>query len=77
MGVTEDNLKDFPGEVYNDDTGKTNFMVTSIDKLANWARSNSLWPLTFGTSCCGWFPQCMTGAVLVLKWLVLLHARPT
>ena len=52
MGVNEDNLKDFPGEVYSDDTGKANFMVTSIDKLANWARSNSLWPLTFGTSCC-------------------------
>ena len=52
MGVTEDNLKDFPGEVFSDDTGKANFMVTSIDKLANWARSNSLWPLTFGTSCC-------------------------
>ena len=52
MGVTEDKMKDFPGEVYSDDTGKANFMVTSIDKLANWARSNSLWPLTFGTSCC-------------------------
>lgn len=52
MGVTENNMKDFPGEVYNDETGKTNFMVTSVDKLANWARSNSLWPLTFGTSCC-------------------------
>lgn len=52
MGVTKDNLADFPGEVFRDDTGKANFMVTNIDKLANWARSNSLWPLTFGTSCC-------------------------
>ena len=52
MGVTEDNLTDFPGEVFRDDTGRANFMVTNIDKLANWARSNSLWPLTFGTSCC-------------------------
>ncbi|HEY9789481.1 MAG TPA: NADH-quinone oxidoreductase subunit B family protein [Candidatus Obscuribacterales bacterium] len=23
-----------------------------IDPVANWARSNSVWPLTFGTSCC-------------------------
>ncbi len=42
----------FPGEIYSDDAGNANFMVTSVDKLANWARSNSLWPLTFGTSCC-------------------------
>lgn len=50
MDVTQ--KPDFPGEVYTDETGKTNFLVTTVDKLANWARSNSLWPLTFGTSCC-------------------------
>ena len=27
-------------------------MLTCIDSVINWARSNSLWPLTFGTSCC-------------------------
>lgn len=26
--------------------------VTSIDEVVNWSRSNSLWPLIFGTSCC-------------------------
>ena len=30
-----------------------NFMVTSIDTVLNWSRANSLWPLTFATSCCG------------------------
>ena len=51
MDVNHDNLA-FPGEIYQDDSGKTNFIVTSVDKLANWSRSNSLWPLIFGTSCC-------------------------
>lgn len=27
-------------------------VLTSMDFMINWARSNSLWPLTFGTSCC-------------------------
>ncbi len=30
-----------------------NVILTSIDAIYNWARSNSLWPLTFATSCCG------------------------
>ena len=28
-------------------------IFTAIDAIYNWARSNSLWPLTFATSCCG------------------------
>lgn len=31
----------------------TNVVVGSVDQLINWGRSNSIWPLTFATSCCG------------------------
>lgn len=30
-----------------------NIIISSIDFVTNWARSNSIWPLTFATSCCG------------------------
>ena len=28
------------------------FIVTSVDKLVNWARTGSMWPVTFGLACC-------------------------
>lgn len=31
----------------------SNIIVTSIDYILNNSRANSLWPLTFATSCCG------------------------
>jgi len=30
-----------------------NILMTTIDDIINWGRSNSIWPLTFATSCCG------------------------
>ncbi len=33
--------------------GAPEIFTTRLDAIVNWARKNSLWPLPFGTSCCG------------------------
>ena len=40
----------FPGEVHQTPGG--GILLSKLDDVINWARSNSLWPLVFGTSCC-------------------------
>jgi NADH-quinone oxidoreductase subunit B len=40
----------FPGDVHSTPSGGV--LVSKLDDMINWARSNSLWPLVFGTSCC-------------------------
>ena len=34
------------------DIAEKGFLVTQSDKLINWARTGSLWPMTFGLACC-------------------------
>jgi NADH-quinone oxidoreductase subunit B len=54
-GSGEDKFKSesslaFPGEIHQTPSGGV--LVSKLDDVINWARSNSLWPLVFGTSCC-------------------------
>jgi NADH-quinone oxidoreductase subunit B len=39
-----------PGD--NASLQKRGFVVSSVDSVVNWARTGSLWPLTFGLACC-------------------------
>jgi NADH-quinone oxidoreductase subunit B len=39
-----------------------NILVGKVNDLINWGRSNSVWPLTFATSCCGIEFMCVGGA---------------
>jgi NADH-quinone oxidoreductase subunit B len=41
----------FPGLVHETPGG--GILSGPLEDVVNWARSNSLWPLTFATSCCG------------------------
>src|SRR6185369_13352140 len=36
----------------SDEVERKGFLVTSLNDLVNWARSGSLWPMTFGLACC-------------------------
>ncbi len=47
-GASQDALL---GQVLNEFNDK-GFVVASLDKLVNWARTGSMWPMTFGLACC-------------------------
>ncbi|KAL5366427.1 hypothetical protein BJX96DRAFT_34676, partial [Aspergillus floccosus] len=32
--------------------GAMQYVLTTLDQVANWARQSSLWPMTFGLACC-------------------------
>ena len=47
---TETKQDNFPGQIHELPGG--GIVLSTLDDIINWARSNSLWPLTFATSCC-------------------------
>lgn len=59
MGDTENFVISQPPELFartdeTDDTAliRESVITTTLDSALNWARKNSLWPMTFGLACC-------------------------
>ena len=46
-------LQDTALSLVTDELKDKGFVVGNLDKLINWARTGSLWPMTFGLACCG------------------------
>jgi len=55
MGIKSMKYEDFKDndtlELFKKTGG--NILFSTVDGIINWGRKNSIWPLTFATSCCG------------------------
>jgi NADH-quinone oxidoreductase subunit B len=52
MGLSNPATENRADEVTTVSSVSPNWVTTRLDFLTNWARSNSLWPMPFGTACC-------------------------
>ena len=39
-------------DAMSNDLNEKGFLITEVDKMVNWARTGSLWWMTFGLACC-------------------------
>ncbi len=73
MEIKNIHIKNIPNEEFNDNEylekyvdelrkSGVNIVIGKLSDLINWGRSNSVWPLTFATSCCGIEFMCVGAA---------------
>ena len=53
-----------------------NIIITSVDKIFNWSRASSIWPITFGLACCAIEMMCTNASRFDLDRLGVFP-RPT
>ncbi len=52
MGVAEYRISTVDEETAVEKLLRSTLLLTTVEKMVNWARKNSIWPLTFGLACC-------------------------
>ena len=51
--IKQDQLQPFlHDEISVPDELEANVLITTVDKIYNWSRRSSMWPLLFGLACC-------------------------
>jgi NADH-quinone oxidoreductase subunit B len=51
-----------PASWLDEDQLPSNVLLTTVDKVINWSRRFSLWPVTFGLACCAIEMMCMAAS---------------
>ena len=52
MTLPADTLQPKINEPSLDEILGQNLLLTTVDRIANWARYSAIWPFTFGLACC-------------------------